>query len=133
MDVVYLFCEFGVTRVPLFGYDERLFRLCVSQGGEWDRVCRQFIFRHGINSEQFSQNPGIVFVRVEKNSPVPVSISGFLGRPWEQAADDTASKQEASVCADVSLAVAPTFQPPARKVSGALANQTRGQTSFPKV
>jgi len=111
MDVVYLFCEFGVTRVPLFGYDERLFRLCVGQGGEWDRVCRQFIFRHGINSEQFSQNPGIVFVRVEKNSPVPVSISGFLGRPWEQAADDTASKQEASVCADVSLAVAPTFQP----------------------
>jgi hypothetical protein len=39
MELVYFFYERTVVRVPLFGYDQRLFGLLVAAGGGvWDNV-----------------------------------------------------------------------------------------------
>jgi site-specific recombinase XerD len=86
MDVVYLFYESGVTRIPFFGRNKKLFDLfAVSGGGQWNHVRNEFIFNRRINIEKLSAfSRGIPCVWIEENSPVPPQISGFRERPWEE-------------------------------------------------
>ena len=44
MEVVYLFCESAVVRVPFAGGDQRVRDLLVSQHGIWDDKRYEFIF-----------------------------------------------------------------------------------------
>ena len=51
MEVVYLFCESNVVRVPFYAYNLPLFHLFIAGGGRWDRENRQFIFRQNPNAD----------------------------------------------------------------------------------
>jgi site-specific recombinase XerD len=85
MELVYFFYESVVIRVPLFGYNQSLFYLLATRGGVWDKVRREFIFERNESDFGFNWNfPGIPCVKVDKLSPVPVKVSGFLERPWEK-------------------------------------------------
>jgi site-specific recombinase XerD len=68
------------TRIPFFDYDQRLFRLLAAQGGgRWDNSRQEFIFRGNINAELAAQMlPGVPFVQVEEQSPVPPRVFGFF-------------------------------------------------------
>ena len=56
MEVVYLFCESDVIRIPFYDYDRRLFNLLVSKGGAWDKSRYQFIFGRNMNVQQFCRS-----------------------------------------------------------------------------
>ena len=84
MQVLYLFCESNLIRIPFFDYDERLFRLLVGYGGIWDKTKCQFIFRQDLNIEDFCRSfKYILCVLVKENSYEPLKIIGFWERPWE--------------------------------------------------
>ncbi|MCL2706331.1 MAG: integrase, partial [Spirochaetaceae bacterium] len=55
MEVVYLFCESDIVRIPFFDYDKPLFRLLAGKGGVWDKTRHQFVFRQDIISKQLDQ------------------------------------------------------------------------------
>ena len=95
MDVVYIFSERDTVRVPVFGNDQKLYRLLAANGGVWDKEQHQFIFTRKINAEQFNKilsgAPGKQLpweprslVWVEKNAPVPIRIFGFLEPPRDK-------------------------------------------------
>ena len=87
MNIIYLFCESGVTRIPFFEYDPPLFRRIAALGGKWDKVRNEFHIEGNIPAAQLSRDfPGIPFVRVDAASPVPIQVSGFFERPWQGAA-----------------------------------------------
>ena len=98
MEVVYLFHESDVVRIPFYDYDKDLFQNFISQGtGVWDNVCREFIFKKSISAEQLSRNYlASVFVRVDEKSVPPVQVFGFWGRAWKQTAHTAASADRAS-------------------------------------
>ena len=90
MEVVYLFCDSDLVRVPFFDYDKRLFRLLVSAGGGvWDNAGQEFAFKRTASERLGSILSGIPCVRVEEDSPLPPQISGFLERPWEHPAPES--------------------------------------------
>jgi site-specific recombinase XerD len=85
MDLVYFFFDPTVTRVFLVGYNTRLFGLLCAKGGVWDNVRQEFIFKRNESASGFDWNfLNIPYVKVDTTAPVPVSISGFLERPWEE-------------------------------------------------
>jgi site-specific recombinase XerD len=86
MEVAYIFREFGRSRVPLFGYDKSLYSFFIARGGRWDKTRSEFIMDGNINAEQLRGNSGVPFVFIENQSPVPIKVFGFLGRPWAQTA-----------------------------------------------
>ncbi|MDR0320425.1 MAG: tyrosine-type recombinase/integrase [Treponema sp.] len=82
MKLVYFFCECAVIRAPLFGHDRRLFNLLIAKGGVWDNVRQEFVFTQ---SKTWDCNLfDIPCVRVDETAPIPISISGFWERPWEE-------------------------------------------------
>ena len=90
MNVVYLFCETTVIRIPFFDYDKRLFNLLAAQGGGvWNNVQQEFVFKRNAESDalclkQFSRIFAVVpAVWVEENAPAPLQIFGFWERAWE--------------------------------------------------
>ena len=87
MEIVYIFCESEKIRVPLFGYDKRLFSFFITRGGVWDRTRGEFTFDEHTSVERlYRAAPGVPFVMVNDQSPVPMRVFGFFGRPWEQNA-----------------------------------------------
>ncbi|MDR0322297.1 MAG: site-specific integrase [Treponema sp.] len=85
MELVYFFCESATMRVPLFGYDQGLFGLLAAKGGRWDKVRREFVFMRNEGAAAWDcKLSGIPCVKVDKSFPVPVSVSGFWERPWEE-------------------------------------------------
>ena len=87
MEIVYIFCESKKIRVPLFGYDKPLFSFFISRGGVWDRARGEFTFDGNTSVERlYKAAPGVPFVMVSDQSPVPMRVFGFLGSPWEQTA-----------------------------------------------
>ena len=102
MDVVYLFSESDVVRIPLFFYNARLFRLLLAQGGVWDKSHHQFIFRQNISAVSFGRilrtsPPDIPYVWVDSASLVPLKVFNFLERPWRQAVDLLSDSPDASI------------------------------------
>jgi hypothetical protein len=95
MDVIYFFSDSRegsdaasgtVARVPLFGYNEQIFKLLLTQGGRWDKAQCQVVFRYGVNSEYFSQiYKTFPCVWVDENSSEPPKIFGYLSQPLEEA------------------------------------------------
>jgi hypothetical protein len=85
MELVYFFVEPAVMRVPFFGYDRRLFGLLAAAGGGvWDNLRQEFVFKSNESTDVFDCSFfGIPCVKVDETTPVPVSVSGFLERPWE--------------------------------------------------
>jgi site-specific recombinase XerD len=88
MEVAYIFCDSDSSRVPFFDYDKSLYSFFIARGGKWDKARNEFILDGNISAEQFRGNSGVPFVLIENQSPVPVRVVGFLGRPWEQTAVD---------------------------------------------
>ena len=87
MEIIYIFCESKKIRVPLFGYDKRLFSFFIARGGVWDKARGEFILNEHTSVEQlYRAGLGVPFVMVSDQSPVPMRVFGFLGRPWEQTA-----------------------------------------------
>jgi len=85
MEIVYIFCESKKIRIPFFGYDKRLFSFFISRGGVWDRTRYEFTFDGSTSIERlYKAAPDVPFVMVSDQSPVPMRVFGFLGRPWEQ-------------------------------------------------
>ena len=85
MELVYFFCEAAVIRVPLFGYDKRVFGLLAAKGGVWDKLRQEFVFKMNERAAACNCNlSGIPCVKVDETAPVPVSVSGFWERPWEE-------------------------------------------------
>ena len=97
MEVVYLFCESDIVRIPFFDYDKPLFRLLAGKGGVWDKTRHQFVFRQDIISKQLDQiYSDIPCVWVEQGSLEPIRIFGFLERSWKQATNGALAKHESS-------------------------------------
>jgi site-specific recombinase XerD len=87
MEIVYIFCEPKRIRVPLFGYDKPLFSFFISRGGVWDKTHGEFIFDVNTSVERlYRAAPGVPFVMISDQSPVPMRVFGFLGRPWQESA-----------------------------------------------
>ena len=86
MDIVYLFHEYGTTRIPFFGGNKKLFDLfAVKGGGRWNSVRNEFIFNRKLNIEKLSEfSRDIPFVWIEENSSIQPHIFGFWNRPWEE-------------------------------------------------
>jgi len=113
MEAVYLFFESSGARVPFYDYDERLFRLFASKGGVWDRARCEFVFRRAANSIPPGPSlPGVVFVSVAEDPHEPLGISGFLERPWEQAAEASAAEHSVPVNIPATKSLAPQAAPP---------------------
>ena len=90
MEVVYLFCEATVVRVPYFGYREQLYNLLASNGGIWDEIRHSFIFERNDDAEQFCKNfQDFPCVWVEENGPERIRVYGFFGRFWEEESEIT--------------------------------------------
>ena len=90
MEVVYLFCDSGVVRIPFFDYDRNLFRLLATQGGGlWDSVRQEFVFKGETTTERFNRTlSGIPRVWVEENVPIQPKIFGFFECPQEKPVED---------------------------------------------
>jgi len=85
MEVAYIFCEPERLRIPLSGYNKRLFLFFISCGGIWDKAREEFILSGKTNAEQlYGDSPGVPFVFVNTQSPA-VKVFGFFERPWEKA------------------------------------------------
>jgi site-specific recombinase XerD len=98
MEVAYIFCESGSIRVPIFGYDKRLYSFFIARGGRWDKTRNEFIIDGNIRVERFcGDSPGVPFVLIKEQPPVSVRVFGFLGRPWEQTAIDNRQQTKCSV------------------------------------
>jgi site-specific recombinase XerD len=81
MDVVYLFYDGENITVPLFDFDEGLFRR-LSAFGRWDRGNERFLLRYRPGAGQYriilDHRP---YVEVGKDLR-DLRITGFFGRPW---------------------------------------------------
>jgi len=95
MEVVYIFCENAQVRIPLSDYDKRLFNLLVAKGGIWDKIQCQFTFSPNVSL--FSRILAeYACVTIEEKTAIPVKVSGFLGRSWEQDVNGCPGKIEYS-------------------------------------
>ena len=102
MDVVYIFHESDVTRVPLFHYDRHIFNLlAVRGGGVWDRGRREFIFNGAVSADRFGFIVSSVpYVWVEEGSSLLPRVFGFIGdacQVQEKAVSSLAFPLEVSV------------------------------------
>ena len=69
MEVVYVFVESAAIRVPFFNYDQHQFGQLLAQGGAWDRVRQEFVFRRNTSPEYFSWIlPGVPCVWVDNEA-----------------------------------------------------------------
>jgi site-specific recombinase XerD len=80
MEVIYFFCEAGVTRVPFYRYNPRLFKIFVSQSGcTWDRNGYEFIFSGPPDIAALRKNIGAVpCVYVGGTDENCVKVLGFI-------------------------------------------------------
>jgi len=98
MEIIYIFCEARKIRVPFYGYDKRLYHFFITHGGKWDKIRNEFILEGNINAEQLYQDkPGVPFVLIKEQSPIPIRVLGFWGRQWEQTTIDSKPALESSV------------------------------------
>ena len=95
MDVVYLFYESAVTRIPFFSRNKRLFNLLAVRGsGTWDGARQEFVFNRRVIAEQLSKIiPGIPCVCAEENSSDQLRILGFWDRLWDKAPGGSSVKK----------------------------------------
>jgi len=113
MEIVYIFNESKKIRVHLFGYDKPLFNFFVSRGGEWDRTRGEFIFDGNTSVERlYRAAPRVPFVMVSDQSPIPMRVYGFLGRPWEQTAFYNQPKAERPLTVAERTVAVPVPLPP---------------------
>jgi site-specific recombinase XerD len=103
MEVVYIFCESAVIRIPFFNYDPKLFRLLSKlDGGIWNNVQQEFIFNQNTESGVLCRKQlNLIFavfpvVWVEENAKKQIKILGFLNRAWNSNSNEP-STQNASV------------------------------------
>jgi len=84
MDIIYLFFESTVVRIPFFKFDSCLFSRLIAQGGVWNKDQRQFVFMQSKSAEWFCRFfAGIPCVLVNENVSAPIQIFGLNDRPWE--------------------------------------------------
>jgi site-specific recombinase XerD len=88
MEIIYIFCESEQIRVPLFGYDKRLYHFFISRGGRWDNTHNEFILEKSLNVEkmcgEFWENSlGVPMVLIKEKTTVP-KVYGFMERQWNQ-------------------------------------------------
>ena len=87
VEVVYLFCEFNIVRIPFYGYDRNLFHQLVTLGGVWDKEQHHFVFTGKRSVEWFRQIlPDIPCAWVEENAAVPIRLFGLWEQPWAEPA-----------------------------------------------
>jgi len=81
MDVVYVFFESDLVRIPFFDVDRHLFRLLASVGGGiWDNGRQEFVFKRDAGAGRFGKIAFYVpCVFVGENPSIPLRVSGF----WE--------------------------------------------------
>ena len=89
MEIIYIFCEAKQIRIPLFGYDKRLYQFFITHGGKWDSKSSEFILENNINVEKlygdfWKKALGVPMVLIKDHSLVPMKVYGFLERNWEQ-------------------------------------------------
>ena len=94
MELVYIFFESKEIRIPLFGYDKRLFSLLLSLGGgAWDKPRQEFIFRQDFDPLRFKRiNSYLPYVLVDENSDAQPKVFGFFERPWSEPAQNYAAR-----------------------------------------
>lgn len=82
MDVVYVFNENNTVRIPVFGYDQQLCGLLVSNGGVWDKAGHQYIIDNTINVNKLLKSLiAKPVVWVEEKAQIPVRILNFCNFP----------------------------------------------------
>ncbi|MCL2265880.1 MAG: site-specific integrase [Treponema sp.] len=89
MDVVYLFREFNIVRIPFYKNDNALFYLLsVCDDCVWNELQREFVFKNYVNAENIIKViSGFICVFIDSNSPVCPKIFGFMEQPWKIAAN----------------------------------------------
>jgi integrase/recombinase XerD len=97
MEVVYLFYESNVIRIPFFDYDQRLFRMLVSVGGGvWDNTRKEFAFKRNEDAGRFNRIASYIpYVQVGENNVSPVRIFGLRERQWQEIPDTRPVKKSA--------------------------------------
>jgi len=97
MQVVYLFYESGVIRIPFFDYDQRLFRMLVSVGGGvWDNTRKEFVFKRNEDMMRFNRIASYIpYVQVWENNVNPIRIFGLRERQWQEMPDTSSAKKSA--------------------------------------
>jgi len=81
MNVIYLFRESGVIRIPFYGYNSvDLFSLFTRFGGFWDKQNFQFIFKSGQDIEQLRKFVAFPLVLVDDNQNIILHVFKFFDR-----------------------------------------------------
>jgi len=95
MEVVYLFYESNIIRIPFFDYDQRLFRMLVSiGGGVWDNTRKEFVFRRNEDMARFNRIASYIpYVQVWENAVNPIRIFGLQERQWQGIPDTRPDKK----------------------------------------
>ena len=90
MNIIYLFCESNLVRIPFYYYNERLSNLFKIQGGGFlDKTNREFIFNRDIDAEKLSQLlPNIPIVKVTENSEEQPKVFNFIGYALDDKIDN---------------------------------------------
>jgi len=109
MDIIYIFCERAVLRIPLFNYDKLVFSLLKAHGGAWDQANKHFLFSLDKVVNFGSILKGVPLVWVDENTSNPPKISGFLERQWNSTLMDTekTEQQVARKITDTSITSSP--------------------------
>jgi len=80
MDVVYVFYESDVVRIPFYDYDPVLFRLLIFRSGaKWNKIRQEFTFNYE-KKKEFIWNFPVPFIKIDENSNF-LQVFGFLGYP----------------------------------------------------
>jgi len=103
MEIVYIFCESERIRIPLLGYDKRLYQFFASQGGRWNNISNEFVLEKNINVERlcgdfWERFTGVPMVLIKDKTHVP-KVYGFTDRNWGQTSFYNKPKTEFTVTA----------------------------------
>jgi len=84
MDVVYVFHESGVIKIPFFGNNQRLFDTLLSQhGAVWNIKSNEFIFNESINAECIINIISFIpCILIYEDLSISPKILGFWERVW---------------------------------------------------
>ncbi|GHU42255.1 hypothetical protein FACS1894190_11370 [Spirochaetia bacterium] len=97
MDVVYLFYTRGTVGIPVIGFDKQLItRLKCLKSGYWDERRRSFVLPadYITNAVRAKLLCGMINVQVNKDNENPVTVHGFLDKPWPIDTNDTNDTNE---------------------------------------
>ena len=86
MNIVCLFRESGVIRIPFFGYNSPdMFNYFIRSGGFWDKQNFQFVFKNDLDIDRLERNIAVPIVLADENQNSVLRVFNFFNQPYNTA------------------------------------------------